>query len=84
MVFIYAILLPRYLKLTGSIVDTVILGGVTYAALHLFEAWTLWDLPKNAALSLIFLMFQYFGPGMVKSVLVGYQRAAHCSIVAAD
>jgi hypothetical protein len=63
------ILLPRYLKLTGSIVDTVILGGVTYAALHLFEAWTLWDSPKNVALSLIFLMFQYFGPGMVKSVL---------------
>jgi hypothetical protein len=62
MVFIYAILLPRYLKLTGSIVDTVVLGGVTYAALHLFEAWTLWDSPKNAALSLIFLMFQYFGP----------------------
>jgi hypothetical protein len=69
MVFIYAILLPRYLKLTGSVVSTVILGGVTYAALHLFEAWTLWDTPKNIVLSLIFLMFQYFGPGMVKSVL---------------
>lgn len=69
MVFIYAILLPRYLKLTGSVVTTVILGGVTYAALHLFEAWTLWNSPTNIALSLVFLMFQYFGPGMVKSVL---------------
>ncbi len=69
MVFIYAILLPRYLKATGSIVTTVILGGVTYAALHLFEAWTLWNSPTNVTLSLIFLMFQYFGPGMVKSVL---------------
>lgn len=69
MVFIYAILLPRYLKLTGSVVTTVILGGVTYAALHLFEAWTLWNSSTNIALSLIFLMFQYFGPGMVKSIL---------------
>jgi hypothetical protein len=69
MVFVYAILLPRYLKLTGSIATTVILGGVTYAVLHLFEAWTLWDSPKNVLLSLVFLVFQYFGPGMVKSVL---------------
>jgi hypothetical protein len=69
MVFIYAILLPRFLKLTGSIVTTVILGGVTYAVLHLFEAWTLWNSPKNIILSLSFLMFQYFGPGMVKAVL---------------
>jgi hypothetical protein len=69
MVFIYAILLPRILKVTGSVVTTVILGGVTYAALHLFEAWTLWNSSTNIALSLIFLMFQYFGPGMVKSIL---------------
>jgi hypothetical protein len=69
MVFIYAILLPRFLKLTRSVVTTVILGGVTYAVLHLFEAWTLWNSPKNVILSLSFLMFQYFGPGMVKAVL---------------
>jgi hypothetical protein len=69
MIFVYAILLPRFLKLTGSVVTTVILGGVTYAVLHLFEAWTLWDSSRNIALSLIFLMFQYFGPGMVKAIL---------------
>jgi len=69
MVFIYAILLPRFLRLTGSVVTTVILGGITYAVLHLFEAWTLWNSSTNIALSLIFLMFQYFGPGMVKSIL---------------
>ena len=69
MVFIYAILLPRYLKLTGSIVTTVILGGLTYAALHVFESWGLYDTPTHAVLSLIFVAFQYFGPGMVKSVL---------------
>ena len=69
MIFIYAILLPRFLKLTGSIVTTVILGGVTYAVLHLFEAWTKWNSSTNIGLSLIFLMFQYFGPGMVKAIL---------------
>ena len=69
MIFVYAILLPRFLKLTGSIVTTVILGGVTYAVLHLFEAWTCWNTPTNIGLSLIFLMFQYFGPGMVKAIL---------------
>jgi hypothetical protein len=69
MIFVYAILLPRFLKLTGSIVTTVILGGVTYAVLHLFEAWTQWNSSTNIGLSLIFLMFQYFGPGMVKSIL---------------
>ena len=69
MVFIYSILLPRYLKLTGSVVTTVILGGATYAVVHFFEAWTLWDSLQNSLLSVIFLMFQYFGPGMVKSVL---------------
>jgi hypothetical protein len=69
MIFVYSILLPRFLKLTGSVATTVILGGVTYAALHLFEAWTLWDTPTNIGLSLIFLMFQYFGPGMVKAML---------------
>jgi hypothetical protein len=69
MVFIYAILLPRYLRLTGSVVATVILGGVTYAALHVFEAWGAYNSPTNWLLTLIFVGFQYFGPGMVKSAL---------------
>jgi hypothetical protein len=69
MVFIYAILLPRYLRLTGSRTTTVILGGLTYAVVHWFEAWMLWNSLQNSLLSIIFLMFQYFGPGMVKSVL---------------
>jgi hypothetical protein len=37
MVFIYAILFPRYLKLTGSPPTTVLLGGLSYAVLHIFE-----------------------------------------------
>jgi len=69
MVFIYAILLPRYLRLTGSVVATVILGGVTYAALHVFDAWGAFNSPTNWVLTLIFVGFQYFGPGMVKSTL---------------
>jgi hypothetical protein len=69
MVLIYAILLPRYLKLTGSAISTVLLGGPTYAAMHLVEGWSAFDSPRHAALSLLFVLFQYFGPGMMKSVL---------------
>ena len=69
MVFIYAILVPRYLRLTGSTLGTVVLGGVTYAALHVWDSWTLFDSPANAILSTIFLLFTYFGPGMIKAYL---------------
>lgn len=69
MVLIYAILLPRYLRLTGSAISTVLLGGLTYAAMHIVEGWSAFDSPRNVALSLIFVLLQYFGPGMIKSVL---------------
>jgi hypothetical protein len=69
MIYLYAILLPRFLKLSGSIPTTIILGGLGYAAMHTFEAWTLYDSWRNGALSAIFVLLQYFGPGMVKSVL---------------
>ncbi len=69
MVLIQSILLPRYLKLTGSTVATVVLGGVTYAAMHLVEGWSLFDSPRDGALSLIFVFLTYTGPGMIKSVL---------------
>jgi hypothetical protein len=69
MILIYAILLPRYLKLTGSAITTTLLGGLTYAAMHLVEGWSLFDTPRHTALSLIFVMLNYFGPGMIKSVL---------------
>jgi hypothetical protein len=39
MVLIYAILLPRHLALTGSAISTVLLSGLTYAAMHLVEGW---------------------------------------------
>ncbi len=69
MVFIYAILLPRYLKLSGSVTTTVILGGLTYAALHVLEPWTLYNGLTNSVLSVIFVFMQFFGPGMIKSYL---------------
>ena len=62
-------LAPRYLKLTGSTISTVLLGGLTYAAMHIVEGWWTFDSPRNVALSLMFVLFQYFGPGMIKSVL---------------
>ena len=67
MVLIYAILLPRYLKLTGSTTASVILGGLTYAAMHLVEGWSRFDSPRDAALSLMFVFLTYTGPGMFKS-----------------
>jgi hypothetical protein len=69
MILIYAILLPRYLKLTGSAIVTVILGGLTYAALHLVEGWSIFSSVRLGGLSLLFVFLQYFGPGMIKSVL---------------
>jgi hypothetical protein len=69
MVLIYAILLPRYLRLTGSAITATLLAGLTYAAMHLVEGWSAFDSPRHIALSLLFVLLQYFGPGMIKSVL---------------
>jgi hypothetical protein len=69
MVFIYAILFPRYLKLTRSPVTTVLLGGVSYAALHMFEYWTLYDSFPHALLSVIFVLQTFLPPGLMKSYL---------------
>ncbi len=69
MVFVYSILLPRYLRLTGSAATTVILGGVTYALLHFFDGWMVFKTPGDAVLSVIFLLMLYCAPGMFKSLL---------------
>ncbi|MDP9102408.1 MAG: hypothetical protein M3N05_00175 [Pseudomonadota bacterium] len=67
MVLIYAILLPRYLRLTSSPTMTVILGGLTYALMHLVEGWSTFRTPSETALSLLFVFVSYTGPGMFKS-----------------
>lgn len=69
MIFIYAILVPRFLRLTGSTAATVILGGLTYAGLHVWDSWAVFDSPGSTLLSLAFLLFTYFGPGMIKTYL---------------
>jgi hypothetical protein len=69
MVFVYCILVPRFLALTGSIATTVVLGGVAYTLLHVWDAWTVLTSPTEGLLSIIFLFFTYFGPGMMKTVL---------------
>jgi hypothetical protein len=69
MVLIHVILVPRYLKLTGSFATTVLLGGLTYAGMHVVEGWQVFKSPDTAALSLIFVVLQYMGPGMVKTFL---------------
>ena len=67
MVLIYAILLPRYTKLSGSFTMTIILGGLTYAAMHIVEGWSNFTTPRDIALSLLFVPLTYFGPGIFKS-----------------
>ena len=69
MVFIYAILFPRYLKLTGSPVTAVLLGALSYAALHIFEYWTVYDSLSHALLSVIFVLLTFIPPGLMKSYL---------------
>ncbi len=67
MVLIYSILLPRYLKITGSPLVTVILGGATYALMHIVEGWSVFNTPTDTTLSLMFVALTYVGPGMFKS-----------------
>lgn len=69
MMLIYAILIPRYLKLTGSATTTVLLGGLTYALMHIVEGWSAFDSPRDTALSLIFVVLGYLGPGMIKTYI---------------
>lgn len=69
MVFVYCILLPRYLKLTGSVATTVILGGATYAMLHFFDGWTNLATPVDALTSVAYLLLFYTGPGMFKAFI---------------
>lgn len=69
MVFIACILVPRYLKLTGSVPAAVILGGLSYAALHVLDGWTAFGHPADALLSVLFVFLFYTGPGMFKAFI---------------
>lgn len=69
MLFVEALLVPRFLALTGSAPRAVLLGGIAYATMHFPEAWMSLNTGSSATVSLIFLMFTYFAPGMVKATL---------------
>jgi hypothetical protein len=69
MTFIQCLLVPRFKRLTGSTATTVVLGGITYTLLHCFDGWLAYDSLNAVLLSVIFLFFQYLGPGMIKTVL---------------
>lgn len=69
LIYLICLLLPRFLKLTGSLISTVVLVGLVYALLHTFDAWTLYTSPAAGTLSFIFVLLEYFPPGMVKAVL---------------
>jgi hypothetical protein len=69
MVFIYCILVPRYLRLTGAAATTVLLGGLSYMAVHFLDGWTVFSTPPEALLSVISLLLLYVGPGMFKTFL---------------
>ncbi len=69
MVYVYCILTPRYLRLTASLPATVILGGLTYASLHMMDGWTNLASPTDAVLSALYVLLFYTAPGMFKTFL---------------
>ena len=69
MVFVYCILTPRYLRLTGSSAATVVLGGLTYASLHVLDGWTDLASPTGITLSVLYVLLFYIAPGMFKTFL---------------
>jgi len=68
MIFIYAILMPRYAKL-ASPMTAFLLGAASYPAMHVFESWTRYDSPAHALLSVIVVFLFFFPPGVMKSYL---------------
>jgi hypothetical protein len=68
MIFIYAILLPRYARLFSPLVAFLV-GAVSYPIMHIFESWTRYDSPYHAAVSIFFVLLTFFPPGVMKSFL---------------
>jgi hypothetical protein len=68
MIFIYAILLPRYARLFSSPVAFLV-GAVSYPLTHVFESWTRYDTASHAAVSVIFVLLTFFPAGVMKSFL---------------
>lgn len=69
LVVVAAIVVPRALVVTRSPTAAVVIGGLVYTGLHLFDGWTDYGSPASAATSLCLLVLQYFAPGMFKALL---------------
>ena len=68
MIFIYAILLPRYARLFSPPVAFLV-GAVSYPLMHVFESWTRYDSLYHASVSVIFVLLTFLPPGFMKSFL---------------
>ena len=68
MIFIYAILLPRYARLFSPPI-AFLAGAVSYPLMHVFESWTRYDSPYHAAVSVLFVLLTFFPAGVMKSFL---------------
>ncbi|MEU5941906.1 hypothetical protein ABZ807_22585 [Micromonospora sp. NPDC047548] len=68
LVFVQAILVPRFARLTGTS-GAVLLGGLTYAALHLGDAWARFETVEQAVTSIGLVLLVYTFPGMFKAFL---------------
>lgn len=68
-IFVQALLVPRYARLTGSVGGTLVLGGLTYAALHVFEGWSRFGTVRDASLTILFVVLVYAVPGAFKTLL---------------
>lgn len=68
MIFIYAILTPRYFRLTSPM-TAFLLAAASYPAMHIFESWALYDTPAHALWSVIRVFLIFFPPGLMKAFL---------------
>lgn len=68
MIFIYAILLPRYARLFSP-ATAFLLGAASYPAIHIFETFTRYDSPSDSLISAIFVFLFFFPAGVMKSFL---------------
>jgi hypothetical protein len=68
MIFIYAILVPRYYKLFSPAM-AYLLAAASYPALHIFESWTNYDTPMHGLISVLFAFLVFFPAGLMKSYL---------------
>jgi len=68
MIFIYAILLPRYARIFSP-ATAFLIGAASYPAMHIFEPFTRYDSFQHSLVSAIFVFLFFFPPGIMKSFL---------------